>query len=53
MSKRINTDAVKTVEDVINLLDILFHQMPDETIDILVANEPSLANMFTDRPESP
>lgn len=46
MSKRIDKSAVKTTDDVIELLDVLFHLMPDETIDILIEREPGISRFF-------
>lgn len=48
MAKRIDTEVVTTLPQVIEILDALFHQMPDETIDILIESEPSISTYFTD-----
>lgn len=46
MAKRIDTEVVTTLPQVIEILDALFHQMPDETIDILIEKEPSIEMYF-------
>lgn len=48
MAKRIDTEVVTTLPQVIEILDALFYNMPDETIDFLVQKEPSIATYFTD-----
>lgn len=48
MSKRIDTEVVTTLPQVIEILDAMFHQMPDESIHILIEKEPSIGSYFTD-----